>query len=368
MSTSPSRLRLVPLLLLVAAGCTVARTVPVNADDATPPPATVLPTSPPTLTAVPTIVTQTPAPEPTFAPTPVREHATPIATAIAEPPTPTLVATIEPSLTPVVHVIRPRPTPTDLPVLGATTTIISAPWPSPAQLEQNARLRWGKGIPSSVRRWAFLIVPAARKYHLDPNLIAAVMTMESNGDPLAESPADARGLMQILHGPWDPRENVFTGARMLAELYDQFGDWSLTLAAYNAGPAAVTAYGGVPPLRETRDYVIIVTYLWDLYSHHHLSVHRRALYRSTLKDLQHFADQRKKINKLARAAHIPKLPFDPCAPRACTAADQTPLVQQSDPFWPAADVPDPLQHVDAPPGARPAHRPDQAVVIGDGEQ
>jgi hypothetical protein len=197
-----------------------------------------------------------------------------------------------------------------------------------------------------VRQWAFLIVPAAHRYHLSPGLIAAVMTMESGGDPLAYSPADARGLMQVLHGPWDPRKSVFTGARLLAEYHALFPSWTLTLAAYNAGPNAVSEYNGVPPYRETRDYVIIVTYLWDLYSHKHLSVKRDELYHSTLKDLQHFAKERNKVAKLAQIAHIHDERLM-CVDSTCaTPAKQSKLFATLDPFWPLANGPDPLQRVD----------------------
>jgi hypothetical protein len=229
----------------------------------------------------------------------------------------------------------------------------------------NARLRWGKGIPASVRRWAFLIVPAARKYHISPNLIAAVMTMESEGDPLAWSAADARGLMQILHGPWDPKENVEMGARMLAELLEQFGSVKLALAAYNAGPNAVLSFQGVPPYRETRDYVIIVKYLYDLYNKHTLTSHRRAQYQATLKDLQHIREERRKVPALARAGHVkadfslpsicdhlspkclqPDLDNDPVPATGHEArgvSDESP-----NPFWLVGGIPDPLQRVDPP--------------------
>jgi hypothetical protein len=176
------------------------------------------------------------------------------------------------------------------------------------------------------------------------------MTMESNGDPLAWSGADARGLMQILHGPWDPRTNVFRGAQMLADLYARFHSWDLALAAYNAGPGAVIEYGGIPPYRETRDYVIIVSYLYDLFSHRKLTEHRKAVYRSTLKDLQHFADQRKKIKKLAQAAHV-EVTVPPvrslCARfgESCSQDVSQTIFQNPDPFWPLADAPDPLMQV-----------------------
>lgn len=282
-------------------------------------------------------------------PTVIREHGAPVATVSVAP---TFVATEPPiqSATPTVSA-PPAATATPLPVQPATGSSAIVTWPSPAQLRLDTRLRWGHGIPSSVRRWAFLIVPAAHKYGLDPNMLAAVMTMESNGDPLALSPADARGLMQILHGPWDPRANVFLGASMLAGLYGQFGDWKLALAGYNAGAAAVTEYGGIPPYRETRDYVIIVSYLWDLYGHHHLTSARKTLYRSTLRDLQHFADQRKKVAKLARIAHVEVIPSAACPPRACGQQQIEPVSISLDPFWPVGGSPDPLQKVGPPAGS-----------------
>ena len=193
------------------------------------------------------------------------------------------------------------------------------------------------------------MVPIAQKYGLDPDLLAAVMTMESNGDPLAWSSADARGLMQILHGPWDPRTNIEDGARMLAGLIARYHSLSLVLAAYNAGPGAVDQYGGVPPYRETRDYVIVVTYLYDLFSHKHLSRKRVAQYRSTLHDLKKFADQRKKVKVLAKIAHIQHdraLLCDTVTPGGCATAKVEKIFISHDPFWPLADRPDPLQKVD----------------------
>ena len=217
--------------------------------------------------------------------------------------------------------------------------------PTPDQLRLDALLRWGNHVPASVHRWAFLIVPAARKYGVDPNLVAAVMTMESNGDPMAESSAGAHGLMQILHGPWSPKTNVYTGVRMLADLYTEFGSWPLALAGYNAGPAAVVGANGIPPIQETRDYVVVVTYLWDLYGHHPLSDKRRQLYRSTLRDLSRFKDQRKKVGRLARAANVALGASAFCRHSGCPAPDAAVPPSQLDPFWPDGSVPDPLQRV-----------------------
>lgn len=329
------------------------------ADDLTPTP---LPSSPqPTPAAVATIQTEpTVAVEATFPPTLEPTLPPPRAERLA-PPT-----AIPPPAVRIEQFPTPTPTPNPSPVQIVPPSPVSAPppsevpLPSPDELRASARLRWGKHVPAAVRRWAFLIVPAARRYHLSPNLIAAVMTMESGGDPIAWSSADARGLMQILHGPWDPRQNVFEGARMLAALYARFGDWSLALAGYNAGPDAVVAYNGIPPYRETRDYVIIVQYLWDLFDHRPLTVKRKALYRRTLRDLQRFADQRKKVARLATVAHVEVLAeTNPgrhylCRRfgESCNAATASPtLFPTLDPFWPLGDVPDPLLRVD--PYSRP---------------
>ena len=110
-----------------------------------------------------------------------------------------------------------------------------------------------------------VIQPAAAKYDLDPNLVAAVIWAESSGDPNAVSKKGARGLMQLMPATarelgvgnvLDPGQNVDGGSHYLRRMLDEHdGDLSLALAAYNAGPDAVRKYGGVPPYRETRDYV-----------------------------------------------------------------------------------------------------------------
>jgi soluble lytic murein transglycosylase-like protein len=109
------------------------------------------------------------------------------------------------------------------------------------------------------------ISPAATKYGVAPELVAAVIWAESSGDPKAISHRGARGLMQLMpmtakelgvERIEDPRENVEGGTRYLKQMLDAHeGDVSLALAAYNAGPDAVRRYGGIPPYRETREYV-----------------------------------------------------------------------------------------------------------------
>jgi len=114
-----------------------------------------------------------------------------------------------------------------------------------------------------------LIATAAREHGVDEELIAAVIVAESNFDPRAVSPKNARGLMQLMpdtakrlgvRDVFDPAQNIHAGTRYLRELLDRYhNDLLLTLAAYNAGPERVTQHGGVPPFPETRDYIARVT-------------------------------------------------------------------------------------------------------------
>ena len=106
---------------------------------------------------------------------------------------------------------------------------------------------------------------AARRHGLDPELVLAVVGVESAFEPRAVSPRGARGLMQLMPGTaaslgvadaFDPAQNLEAGARHLQSLVGRYaGDLPRALAAYNAGAGAVDRFGGVPPYRETRDYV-----------------------------------------------------------------------------------------------------------------
>jgi len=115
------------------------------------------------------------------------------------------------------------------------------------------------------RAYDGLIHEAAVLYRVSPTLIRSVMQAESAFNPMAVSSAGAMGLMQLMHemadafeivDPFDPRENIMGGTRLLRELLDAYhNNIPLVLASYNAGPAAVASYGRVPPFRETRGYV-----------------------------------------------------------------------------------------------------------------
>jgi hypothetical protein len=106
---------------------------------------------------------------------------------------------------------------------------------------------------------------AAARYGVEEGLIKAVIRVESGFNSRAVSPKGARGLMQLMPGTasmlgvrdsFDPRQNIDGGVRHLRGLIDRFGsDLKLALAAYNAGEQAVMNHRGIPPYRETRDYV-----------------------------------------------------------------------------------------------------------------
>ncbi|MEM8792792.1 MAG: lytic transglycosylase domain-containing protein [Pseudomonadota bacterium] len=117
-------------------------------------------------------------------------------------------------------------------------------------------------------RWRDQISEAARKHQISEILILAVITAESRGKPKAKSPKGAQGLMQLIPATarrfgvtdsYDPAQNIDGGSAYLAWLLDRFQeDVLLTLAGYNAGENAVAKHDGVPPYRETRDYIPIV--------------------------------------------------------------------------------------------------------------
>ena len=126
--------------------------------------------------------------------------------------------------------------------------------------------------PQSFER---IVRSASNRYGVDPNLIWAVMKVESDFNPQAVSKKGARGLMQLMPATardhqvdnvHDPSENIQAGVRHLRLLLDRFrGNLRLGLAAYNAGTKAVERYRNIPPFSETRSYVRRVLKYYDLY-------------------------------------------------------------------------------------------------------
>jgi soluble lytic murein transglycosylase-like protein len=150
------------------------------------------------------------------------------------------------------------------PVTGRSARVPSSPTPS----VQNS------GLPPRARESIFddLIVEHARLNNVRPDLLRAVVKMESGFNPYAQSPKGAMGLMQLMpatarqlnvSNPFDPEQNIRGGSSYLRQMLDRYGNnEALALAAYNAGPGAVDKYGQrVPPYRETRHYVAKVSEL-----------------------------------------------------------------------------------------------------------
>ncbi|MGA8765061.1 MAG: lytic transglycosylase domain-containing protein [Candidatus Sulfotelmatobacter sp.] len=116
------------------------------------------------------------------------------------------------------------------------------------------------------------IEQAAARHNVDPNLVRAVVKVESNFNPNAVSRKGAMGLMQLMpstarqlnvQNPFDPQQNVDAGVRHLKRLLESYGgDIKLTLAAYNAGAGAVARSSGVPHYAETQNYVRRITNLY----------------------------------------------------------------------------------------------------------
>lgn len=110
-----------------------------------------------------------------------------------------------------------------------------------------------------------IIKRAAETHNVPEKLISSVIKQESNFNPSARSSAGASGLMQLMPGTakylgvvniFDPEQNVMGGAKYLRQMLDQFNDdTEIALAAYNAGPGAVKKHGGIPPYKETQNYV-----------------------------------------------------------------------------------------------------------------
>lgn len=129
------------------------------------------------------------------------------------------------------------------------------------------------GLPAFVpSRFREPILRSAARWNVSAALLAAQLLVESNFDPNAVSPAGAQGIAQFMPGtaaayglrdPFDPERAIDAQAHLVSDLLRQFGSIPLALAAYNAGPGAVSGCGCVPPYPETRAYVARILGLLD---------------------------------------------------------------------------------------------------------
>ena len=126
-------------------------------------------------------------------------------------------------------------------------------------------LSWKRVYPSSRKKIDQIIEKASKAYNVPQNIIRGIIRAESGFNERAVSKAGAMGLMQLMPGtakelgvtnPFDVEQNIEGGVKYLRKMLDRFdGNLIHALAAYNAGPGAVTKHGGVPPYKETRNYV-----------------------------------------------------------------------------------------------------------------
>lgn len=154
--------------------------------------------------------------------------------------------------------------------LGTDRTTLAAPALSPLL---QAAAKAAASPASREQLYAPLIEDAAGRYKISPDLVKAMIRVESNFNPEAVSTKGCKGLMQLLPDTakrfgvkniFDPTENLEGGMKYLRFLLDYFkNDLNLALAGYNAGENAVTRYKGIPPYRETRDYVKKVTTIYQ---------------------------------------------------------------------------------------------------------
>jgi Transglycosylase SLT domain len=137
------------------------------------------------------------------------------------------------------------------------------PHPEPVVAVQSATVPEAMGNLLEATPYGEIISAMSEAHGVDPMLVRALIQVESNYQARARSRKGAMGLMQLMpstarvynvRNPFDPRANIEAGIKHLKSLIDRYGT-ELALAAYNAGEGAVTKFNGIPPYRETRNYV-----------------------------------------------------------------------------------------------------------------
>lgn len=140
----------------------------------------------------------------------------------------------------------------------------------------NIRKKYKSDLLGKISKYESIVQDTARKYNLSPQLLKSIIAVESAGNHRAISPAGAKGLMQLIDSTaryvgvrnvFDPAENIEGGAKYLREMLNTFdGNLELALAAYNAGPGNVFKYNGIPPFKETRNYIALVKRYLNLFN------------------------------------------------------------------------------------------------------
>jgi len=141
----------------------------------------------------------------------------------------------------------------------------------PIELKFNGKIKNNKAIKPSntslkrLNKYLPVIKEAAQRFGVNENLIKSVILTESAANSKAQSKVNAKGLMQLMdstatelgiNNVWNPKENIFGGTKYLSQMIEQYdGNVEKALAAYNAGPANVKKYNGIPPFKETKNYI-----------------------------------------------------------------------------------------------------------------
>lgn len=140
------------------------------------------------------------------------------------------------------------------------------PYPEPVAAAESVPTTVAQAVRSAIPAstpFAEIITAVSEAHGVDPMLVRALIEVESNYRPRARSPKGAMGLMQLMPAtaraykvgnPYEPKANIEAGIKHLKGLIDKLG-LELALAAYNAGEGAVKRFNGIPPYRETRNYV-----------------------------------------------------------------------------------------------------------------